>query len=169
MWMLEPSAKAHGIESTTRFRRKNDIKRRSRNFPANDGRARSGRKGGWASHKSAQLQRESQSAATWQSSQESEYENSSVSGYSDIEPPQMAVAGFATAGYYQPQLPPLPPQHFSPQLAEGYIYDRSSTYVGPEPMMQSTSYQNNLTQSTWSPPTSTLAHHPIGVYSTTQF
>ena len=55
MWVLEPSAKEHGIQSTTRYRRKDETKRVGKRLAVDVRRERSARRGGRMLQKSEKL------------------------------------------------------------------------------------------------------------------
>ena len=157
MWMLELSAKENGIESTTRFRRKKDIKRGNRNLAVNDRRARSGRRGGWASQQSFKLRRDSQLAAVLQASQKCEH-----AGYLGFEYPQSALPFYATPSSYQPYFPPPPPQQFPAQMTESHNYNDSVAYTGQQ---QTAQLGSSRSSAMWPALTPTMAKHPTGHYS----
>ena len=109
MWALEPSAKKHGIQSTTRYRRKDETGRTDRNSAVSNHRVRSGRKGGRAAQKFARLWRSSLAAVDSQPPQHIKDEISSSSGSPNPELRQYQDSTLPVSiptGCYQQLQPP---------------------------------------------------------------
>ena len=111
MWILEPSAKENGIQSTTRYRRKDETRRGARHSAVNDYRVRSGRRGGWAAQKLAKLRRYPLTVSQSHSPQHIEDESSSSSlspnfvsrGWQD-SPPHISLPADCHRDLQPPQL-----------------------------------------------------------------
>ena len=171
MWMLEPSAKLYGIQSTTQFRHKTGTRRSSRNASSrsslvNQRRVRSGRKGGRASRPSTQLRSNPRSVATWQSWQDLEHDSSSTSGHRGFNALPAARPGSGPVSFFHPHLNAPQAQQFSTPTAEDYIYNEQPPYVGQKSALPFNAYPN-LTIAPMDPlPIPAKVHYPTSRYST---
>ena len=168
MWILEPSAKKHGIQSTTRYRRKDETRRGGTKSAANDHHVRSGRRGGRAAQKLAKLKRNSLAASNSHPPQSIKDQSPSCSAGPGLGPrhnqesaPPFSVSG----GCYQPYLPSPHPQSSFTET-DCCTYDASYACTPFQPALQSTPGSHGGAMPTMLPAlTSRVTDHVRGNYS----